>query len=210
MHRNAGNNRDCSHATALLPKPPSACVMKTPKPPPSNRKTIRLSPLAALRGRRGMTATEFGLVASAAILLLIAIMEAAIQLATAAALDWAALRASRFGMTGGTTVRGSTSGDNVPTCRSAIIPWLVTYRTAGFLNSANLTVTTTVYSSLSTGRAGTGGTTGAGTGGAIIGYQLNYTRPFITPLAAIVTGSSSITHRATLLIKNEPFDNATC
>ena len=184
--------------------------MKTPEPPPPTRRTTRLSPRAALRARRGMTATEFGLVASAAVLLFVAILEATLQLATGTALDWAALRASRFGMTGGTTVRGTTPADNVPTCRSAIIPWLVTYRTGGFLNQSELSVTTTVYSSLSTGRGGTGGTAGAGTGGAIIGYQLNYTRPFVTPLAALVAGRSSVTHRATLLIKNEPFDNAVC
>jgi len=184
--------------------------MKPPKTLPSDRKITRLSPRAALRGRRGMTATEFGLIGSAAVLLFIAILEATLQLATGAALDWAALRASRFGMTGGTTVRGTTGADNVPACRSAIIPWLVTYRTAGFLNQSDLSVTTTVYSSLSTGRGGTGGTAGAGAGGAIIGYQLDYTRPFVTPLAALVAGRSSIIHRATLLIKNEPFDNVVC
>ena len=139
--------------------------MNTPKPLPSDRKTTRLSPRAALRGRRGMTATEFGLIGSAAVLLFVAILEATLQLATGAALDWAALRASRFGMTGGATVRGTTVADAMPSCRSAIIPWLVTYRTAGFLNQSDLSVTTTVYSNLTSGRGGTGGTAGAGTGG---------------------------------------------
>ena len=175
----------------------------------SSRRSQAAKAKAALRSKRGATALEFGLIASGLVLLMIAIIESALQIATGAALDWAALRASRFGITGAQTVRNQPP-TGVPTCRSAMIPWLVTYATNGFLQSANLTVTSSIYSGLSGGRSGTGGSSGAGSGGAIVGYTLTYNRPFITPLATALLGRSQFTHTARLLVKNEPFDNATC
>lgn len=166
----------------------------------------------ALRSRRGTTTVEFAIIGGGLITAVVAILEVAIQLATVAALEWTTLRASRFAITGGTTVRGApTSGPAAPPgCRSAMIPWLVTHSTSGFLKTANLTVNTEVFSDIGAGVARTGGTTGAGGGGAIVGYALSYRQPFMTPLPVLVTGRTELTHRTTLVIKNEPFDNATC
>lgn len=143
-------------------------------------------------------------------ILMLAIIEISLQLATAAALEWTALRASRFGITGAQTVRNVPQSAQMPTCRSAIIPWLITYATSGFLQQANLTVTVNVYSNLSSGQSGAGGTSGQGAGGAIVGYQISYRRPFITPIPALITGRTQIVHSASMLVKNEPFENATC
>ena len=173
---------------------------------PQRRKRLFLS----LRERRGSSALEFAVVGSALILLVIAIIESFLQLAVSAALEFSALRASRFGITGVNTVRGFTAAQLPSTCRSQIIPWIVNYATGGFLRSANLTVTMNVYSTLAAGEAGTGGTTGAGAGGAIVGYRLDYSQPLLTPLARVVIGRNSVTHTTTLLVKNEPFENATC
>ena len=164
----------------------------------------------ALTGRRGATALEFGLVSTALLLLVIGIVEAFLQLATVAALEYAALRASRFGITGASTVRNVPSNQLPGSCRSAIIPWIVTYSTNGFLNSNNLTVTMAVYSSINAANGSTGGTSGAGAGGAIVGYTLAYRRAFITPMAAALAGNANLTHTTTLLVKNEPFEDTVC
>jgi len=173
------------------------------------RRLLRLPEVAsALRGRRGTTSLEFAVIASGLFTAIFAILEISLQLATMAALEWTALRASRFGITGSTTVRGAPG--SMPSCRSAIIPWLVNYSTGGFLTSANLVVTVNNYSTLSAGTGGTGGTSGAGAGGAVVGYDLAYTQRFLTPIPALITGSAQMVHRVTIVIKNEPFDNATC
>ena len=63
---------------------------------PQRRKRLFLS----LRERRGSSALEFAVVGSALILLVIAIIESFLQLAVSAALEFSALRASRFGISG--------------------------------------------------------------------------------------------------------------
>lgn len=163
-----------------------------------------------LKNRRGSGAMEFAIIGSALMMLIISIIEAFMQLAAASVLEYAALRASRFGITGSNTVRGVATADLPGSCRSQIIPWIVNYVSGGFLRSANLTVTTTIYSNLSAGVAAGTGTSGAGSGGAIVGYTLTYTQAFITPLATAVIGRANVSHTTSLLVKNEPFDNATC
>ncbi|MBW6401018.1 pilus assembly protein [Roseomonas sp. HJA6] len=161
--------------------------------------------------RRGAAATEFALVAIPFFIVIIAIMEVAWQLATGFALDHAALRASRYGITGSDTPPSwlTTGQQNVPTCRSQNIPWLVTRSTNGLINASRLTVATTNWSSVS-GSTGNG-TAGAGAAGQIVSYALTYRQPFITGIvAATLFGSDSFTHQAFLIVKNEPFENASC
>jgi Flp pilus assembly protein TadG len=161
-----------------------------------------------LRDRRGVTIVEFSLVAAPLILLIFGILETGWQLATAAALDHAALAASRFGITGAAgTVKPT--GSTVP-CRSASIRQMVTSSTGGFLNQNNLTITITSYSNTNTAAQGKSGTSGAGTGGQVVTYALTYQQPYL--LGGIVpffTGTA-YTHSATIIVKNEPFSNATC
>lgn len=158
--------------------------------------------------RRGVAAVEFGLIGVAFITLIFAIMEVALQLTTIAALEWATLRVSRFGSIGTNTAPGTgSSPPGMPSCRSAMIPWLVSYSTADYLKSANLTVTMSVLSSLGATGAGTAG---AGAGGAIVRYSLVYRQDYITPIIATLAGATYVTHNTTLVVKNEPFENAYC
>jgi len=167
-------------------------------------------------------ATEFGLVALPATVAMFAVLECAWQVATLAALDHAALRASRFGITGLNTPAGATGA---PVCRSAAIPWLASASTGGFLRSDRLTVVTRSFGSFAGSQAPTPapppaggaapapapGTPGAGAGGQVVRYDLSYTQPYLLGgFAKIVSGGTAMTHRATLITKNEPFDNAVC
>lgn len=179
------------------------------RPPPRGR---TLLPFSRRLGRRGAAASELAIIAIPFFIALIGCMEVAWQLATGAALDHAALRASRYGITGSDTPPSwQTNGQqNVPTCRSQNIAWLVTRSTGGLLQAANVTVTTANWSNVSNAGTGTG-TAGAGSAGQIISYTLTYRQPFITgAVASSLFGGNAFTHQAFLMVKNEPFQNATC
>ena len=181
-----------------------------PSTPPQTAKPAR--PPSRRLGRRGAAATEFAIIAIPFFIMVIGMMETAWQLATGAALDHAALRASRYGITGSDTPPAwQTSGQqNVPTCRSQNIRWLVTRSTGGLLAAANVTISTANWSNVSGAGTGTG-TAGAGSGGQIISYTITYRQPFITGIvASTLFGGDSFTHRAFLMVKNEPFENAPC
>jgi hypothetical protein len=141
------------------------------------------------------------------VVLLVGIIETAWQLTTAAALDEAVLRASRFGVTG----RATESGEPVTiTCRSDSIKWIITGSTGGFLKADHLTVSLGSYGSASALSGGTA-VAGAGTGGQIVTYTVTYQQPYLTGAwVDLIGGSASLTHQATVVVKNEPFDNATC
>lgn len=162
-------------------------------------------------GRRGATATEFALVSIPFFFMIMGCMEVGWQLMTGAALDHAALRASRYGITGSDTPPAwmTTGQQDVPTCRSQNIVWLVTRSTGGLLKPSQLTVTTANWSNVST--ISGEGAQNAGTGGRIVQYNLRYTQPFITGfVGSTLFGRNSFLHQAFLLVKNEPFENASC
>lgn len=165
------------------------------------------SPFRLLKtDRRGSTAIEFAIVGNAFVVLMIAIMELSWQFTTGAMLDMGALRASRFGATGQETRPGAPSEI---TCRSAYIPWMLSNSTNGFLKQSDLTVTATAWSGVS-GVSGTGAAS-PGTGGQIVRYDVAYPQPFITfAWLNLFGGPAVVTHRASVVIKNEPFENATC
>jgi Flp pilus assembly protein TadG len=187
-------------------------------PPPRAETSPRRGPLALLRrtagSRRGASAAEFAIIAGPLFLLILGTCEAAWQLVTGAALDHAALRASRYGATGADSIpswqRGGTAPQDMPTCRSAGITWMVSASTAGLIRQGqNLTVTTATWSNLGT-VAGTG-TQNAGEGGQITSYTIRYLQPFITgPVAASFWGGPGFVHQTTIVIKNEPFENTPC
>jgi Flp pilus assembly protein TadG len=158
-------------------------------------------------GRRGSTTVEFCCVALAFFPVLVGIMEAAWQFTVASALERATLRASRFGITGQQTQPGAPSDI---TCRSQAIRWVVTTTAGGILRGERLTVTTTAYGSPS-GMAGAG-TSGAGTGGQVVLYQLRYEEPFLLPAmwSTFFGTSDRMVHETSMIVKNEMFANATC
>jgi Flp pilus assembly protein TadG len=164
--------------------------------------------------RRGASASEFAIIAGPLFFLILGTCEAAWQLVTGAALDHAALKASRFGATGSNAIpawqQGATAPQNLPTCRSAGITWMVSAATNGLIRQGqNLTVTTATWSNLGT-VTGTGAGN-PGQGGQITSYTIRYLQPFITGrVAASFWGSPGFVHQTTIVIKNEPFDNTPC
>lgn len=155
------------------------------------------------RGRcAGGTALEFAVVASALIALTLLVLETGWQLAIGAALDYGARAASRFGITGAAAPPGMTP---VPASRADALRAVVIQAAGGLLLDSRLTLNETSYASF--GAIGTpqAGTPGAGTGGQIVEYNLSYTQPFLTGLAAAVTGSASVVHTASVIVVNEPF-----
>ena len=164
------------------------------------------------RRRRGAAASEFALIAGPFLVLIIGTMEVAWQLATGAALDHAALKASRFGATGSAQIpewqRGGTPVADLPGTRTEAVRWLVSTSTGGLirLDAAQLTVTAENWSSL--GAIAPTATPGSGEGGsgAIVSYTITYRQPFITgAVAASLWGGNGFTHRTTIVVKNEPF-----
>lgn len=146
-----------------------------------------IGPLAlmrrALASRRGASASEYAIIAGPFFLMVLGTCEAAWQLATGAALDHAALKASRFGATGSNSIpawqRGNTDPANLPSCRSTGITWMVSAAAKGLIRSgANLTVTTATWSNLGTITGA--GTESAGAGGQITSYTIRYVQPFIS------------------------------
>ncbi len=180
------------------------------RPPPRGRLLFRVR---RSLDRRGATATEFALVAIPFFTTIIILMETCWQLATGAALDHASLKASRFGATGSSEMpswqRRDTPEDELPATRADAIKWLVRQSTGGLIRSdpSLLRVTTRSFRSLG-GMAGTPDET-AGGSDAIVEYTIRYTQPFISGgLAASFWGGTGITHETTIVVRNEPFENA--
>ncbi len=137
-----------------------------------------------------------------------ATMEAAWQVATLAALDHAALRATRFGATGANQPSGATGA---PECRAAAIPWLASRVTGGLLKPDRLTITTTNFANFNSAHARSGGSPGPGAGGQSVTYLLTYRQPWLVGgLVQFVTGVDAITYTSAITIRNEPFENVPC
>ena len=163
---------------------------------------------AVLRDRRGIGALEFAAVGSLVMTMTLAVVELSLQVATSAALEWSAQRASRFGITGSSTLRDAPA--SMPSCRSRIIPWLVTYSTAGFLAGDQLTLEMTSYGDNVPATPSDPGQPGPGAAGEVVSYHLTYRQPFITPIAVMLAGRSEVIHQANVLVRNERFEDATC
>lgn len=148
------------------------------------------------------------MVALPATLLMYAVMEAAWQVSTLAALDHAALRATRFGAIGADQIAGVAGA---PSCRAAAIPWLANRVTGGLLKPDRLTISTTSFANFTSARSRTGGTPGAGAGGQSVTYVLTYRQPWLVGgLVRLVTGVDAMTYTSTITIRNEPFENVPC
>jgi Flp pilus assembly protein TadG len=187
-------------------------------PPPRAEPSPRRGPLALLRRagacRRGASASEFAIIAGPLFLLILGTCEAAWQLVTGAALDHAALKASRYGATGSNSIpawqQRGTAPQDLPSCRSTGITWMVSAATNGLIRQGqNLTVTTSTWGNL--GAVVGTGTPNPGAGGQITSYNIRYLQPFITgPVAASFWGGPGFVHQTTIVIKNEPFENTPC
>jgi hypothetical protein len=158
--------------------------------------------------RRGAAAVEFAVISVPFLMLVIGILEVFVQMTTATSLDAAVLRASRFGITGQAT-KASLGPPPTVTCRSQSIPWIIT-RTAPFIRADRLQVVLRSFPSVSTITGPS--TNGAGVGGQVVAFEITYAQPFITMAwSRLFSGvPASITHRVTMYVRNEPFENAVC
>jgi Flp pilus assembly protein TadG len=157
-------------------------------------------------GRKGSSAVEFAMIMGPFLALFVGVVEISWQLTVASALERATLRASRFGVTGQATRAGVPA---TSTCRSQTINWIVAESSGRILDAERLTVRTEAFGSAS----GMGGASaaGAGGGGQVALYTVTYIQPFLTGVwLRLVGGPEHLTHTTTIVVKNEPFDNATC
>lgn len=162
----------------------------------------RMAQALRLRDRRGSTTLEMAFVFIPFVILMIGIVETAWQFTTASMLDAAALRASRFGAVGREPPPGV---PNTITCREQYIPLFITNSSNNFLKDRQLNVATTSFGGVVMGGSGT---SGAGRAGQIVRYDITYTQPFITGAwLTLFGGPTQLTHRAAIIIKNEPFEN---
>jgi Flp pilus assembly protein TadG len=158
------------------------------------------------RCRKGASGVEFGLLLPAFLMAAIGIVEVGWQLTVASALDRATAKASRFGVTGQATRAGAPAEF---TCRSQTIPWIITNTAKRVLTPDRLQVTTGAHNSASS--MGLPPTAGAGTGGQVVTYAVTYTEPFMSGVwLRLIGGPEYLVHRATIVVKNEAFDNAVC
>lgn len=207
----------------------------SPPPSPNSHRLRRRGVLSHLRDcRRGATALEFGLVAGPFLAVCIVIIEIGWQFTTASMLDAAALRASRFGAVG-LNPPPAGSGPPNPVCRSGFIPVYLARSTNGFLQTRHLTVQASSVRSLANHLQTPPASQrpapqppplqpqppqqgqpappppNFGFGGQVVEYDIVYRQAFLTLAGARWLGlPNEIVHRATVVIKNEPFLNAPC
>ncbi len=161
----------------------------------------------ANRGRRrGSAGAEFGLVLPAFLMAAIGVVEVGWQLTVASTLERATAKASRFGITGQQTRAGAPADF---ACRSQTIPWIITNAAGRILSPQRLQVTTGAHGAAS--GMNLPATPGAGLGGQVVTYSVTYTEPFLSGVwLGLLGGPEHLVHRATIVVKNEAFDNATC
>jgi hypothetical protein len=163
---------------------------------------------AAARRRLGATAVEFAVAAGVFCMLLLLIVETAYHMTVAAALDYGARDAARYGATGQST------DPTRPQQRLDDIIERVLAKTRPILQFERLTVTAESFAAPANDPAAPFAQIGAGQPGAlgdagaafaIVRYDLRYQQPLLTPIARILLGRSSLEHRSVLIVKNEPF-----
>lgn len=151
---------------------------------------------------KGAASVEFAIVGLAFISLLLLAMETGWQLLINSALSSGARAASRFGSTGTTVAAGITPA---PTDRNSSIEDVVISNSGGLLLAGRLQITEANYASFAALAAGGVSAPGAGSASQVVQYKFTYTQPYLTPIAAAITGSSQLVHTATVTVLNEPF-----
>lgn len=176
--------------------------------------------------QNGNATIQFALIGTTFFLVLIAVIEIGFALIVGVLLEGAAREASRYGLTG-QEVQGKT--------RIQVIREVVADHTNGFVDMSTLTIDPKIYKSYDAiGKPepfqddNTNGTwdpgenytdvngnnqwdedqgeSGAGAGGDIVVYTMNYPQPVLTPLMSAAFGKGGYLQRqARIVIKNEPF-----
>ena len=153
------------------------------------------------RGTSGAVAIEFAIVGLAFISLLLLTMETGWQLLIDSALGAGARAASRFGSTGTTVAAGVTPP---PPDRNTSIQDLVIQNSGNLLLPSRLRITEASYANFAAVSGG-GGTPGPGNASQVVQYTFTYTQPYLTPIAAAITGRQNLIHSVQVTVLNEPF-----
>lgn len=152
------------------------------------------------RDRRGATAVEFALVASAFLMLVFTMIEATWMMTVEMAMNDAAQEASRLGSLGTLPATGS---------REESIKAQMVTRAAGLLDTTHLTVVMQSYGTpYNYGHHAVNATQTAGAGATrqLVQYAITYVQPVMTPLAIVALGGqTSFSHSTTIMVQNEPF-----
>jgi hypothetical protein len=178
--------------------------------------------------QRGSAAVQFALILPMLLLLIIGSFEYAIVMFVSGTLESAVLAASRYGATGFEEGGGS---------RLDRIRAMITEKTLGFVDGDNADIDTYVFTSFSSivapepftdkdgdgawdpgepfvdlngnaTRDAGGGTPGAGAACEIVLYVVTYQTRSITGLLRAIMGT--VTHHASVAVRNEPFGSAPC
>jgi Flp pilus assembly protein TadG len=154
------------------------------------------------RTTKGAVAIEFAIVGLAFMSLLLLAMEAGWQTLIDAALGAGARAASRFGTTGSTVAAGITPA---PTTRSTSIVDIVIQNSGGLLQANQLQITEASYANFAAITSGGASTAGPGSASQVVQYTFTYTQPYLTPIAAAITGQAQLIHTVHVTVQNEPF-----
>ncbi len=152
------------------------------------------------RSTSGAAAIEFALVGLAFMSLLMLTLETGWQLMIDSALGAGARAASRFGSTGQTVAAGITPP---PPDRNSSIVSLVVQSSGGLLQADRLQFTAASYPNVAA-VAGGHGTPGPGAASEVVQYTFTYTQPYLTPIAAAITGNQQMIHSVEVIVLNEP------
>ncbi len=153
------------------------------------------------RRRAGATTVEFAIIGLVFMTMLMLAVDAGWQMAIDAALGAGARAAARFGTTGATVALGISPA---PADRNTSIVDLVILNSGNMLQASRLQIIDTSYASFAAIASG-GGTAGPGNASQVVLYTFTYTQPYLTPIAAAITGSQHVVHSIQLVVQNEPF-----
>jgi len=151
------------------------------------------------KARQATVATEMALIAPVFFLLLMGVTELGLIFGAQQLLENAAFNTSRLAKTG-YTATGETQGQTVA---QIMTTELQSYGT--LINTENVTMTSSSYSSF-TGAAAGGGAAGYGTQQQIVVYTVTYPWKLFTPMLAAIIGVGGIVNlTSTIVVRNEPY-----
>ncbi len=161
--------------------------------------------------RRGVSSLEMGMIGPVFVLLLLLLLDMGYQLTVDIAVQYGTGAAARYAITGSVTGTAGTNGSNAT--NNSTIGAMVVSASGGFLDPANLVVTSTSYTTPAAYAAGGTATPNSnGYSGSLVIYTVTYTAPYLTGLPRLVaalTNSSTlatgITHTANVAVQNEPY-----
>jgi Flp pilus assembly protein TadG len=154
----------------------------------------------ATRQSRGATAVEMALIAPVFFLMLMGVTESCLMMVAQELLENAVYNTSRLAKTG-YTANGQTQGQTVT---QILTKELQSY--GNMIDTANVVMTETSYSSFTNSGSGTGGTSGYGTAQQIVVYTVTYPWKLFTPmLSAIIGTNGAVKLSSQFVVRNEPY-----